>query len=330
MKSSATRDSILEMLRKKQSCVSGEYIAGELAISRAGVWKHIRALKDSGYVIESHKKQGYKLVSPPFSQRFATGLETAYIGRELSYFETVESTNTIAKDMASSGCGDGTVVIAKEQIGGKGRLGRQWVSPIDCGLYMSIVIRPEIATSSAQKISVPLIMSIVFALEDIGVQAKIKWPNDVVCAGKKLCGILMEMRADMDSVEYIILGIGLNIRTPADAVCDPLLKDAIALDKLKDEKTDEAVIAAGICNRFESTMEALKCRDFDIGFLLDGYRKRCITLDKDVFLESNGQKHGAYAMDIDENGALIIKKDDGTMQKVLAGDVSVRGSKTYV
>lgn len=206
---------ILNILKKyEDEYVSGERLSEEFGITRAGIWKHMKSLKEAGYEIESVSNKGYKLIGTPDridEEEVTPFLKTKYIGRVFTHFEEIDSTNMEAKRVCAKSAIDGMVITAEAQTKGKGRLGRQWQSPKSRGIWMSVVLTPDISPVLASKTTIIGAAAVYNALKDMGIEAGIKWPNDIVVNGKKVCGILTEMNAEMDRINYIVLGIGINV-----------------------------------------------------------------------------------------------------------------------
>ena len=206
--------------------ISGEDLSSMLKVSRAAIWKHIEKLRKEGYRIDAVPNLGYKLVSLPdrmLSHELQWGLDTKIIGRRIFYYEKAESTNTLAYKFAQEGLEEGTVVVAEMQTKGKGRLGREWISPKGAGVYLSCILRPRILPLEVPKITLVSAVATVKAIREFsGLNASIRWPNDILVDHKKVCGILTEMKAEQDRVDFIIVGIGINVNTstkelPAEA-----------------------------------------------------------------------------------------------------------------
>ena len=211
------RDKIIEtILDSKDEFISGEELSKKLGISRAAIWKHMKALKEEGYNIESVNRKGYRLIEDPEDlltyQNISHKLETKIMGNNIVHFETIDSTNDYAKKVASQEP-EGTVIISEEQTKGKGRIGRQWHSKSKEGIWMSIILKPNMIPQKAPFITLIAGASIAKVLNDLGVQANIKWPNDIIINNKKVAGILTELSAEIDRINYIILGIGINVKT---------------------------------------------------------------------------------------------------------------------
>ena len=210
------REKILEViLDNEKEFISGEELSKKLGISRTAIWKHIRILRSQGYNIESVNKKGYRLVDEPTDllnpQNIYRNLKTKFIGKNVLHFETIDSTNDYAKKIGNE-LRDGSVIISEEQTKGKGRLGRVWESKAGEGIWMSIILKPNIIPNKAPFITLIAGASIVKALNILGVDAKIKWPNDITINNKKLSGILTELSAEIERVNYIVVGIGMNVK----------------------------------------------------------------------------------------------------------------------
>ena len=209
------RQDILEyLLQHKGEFVSGQRISESCGISRTAVWKHIRVLKERGYQIESYTRKGYCLMEAPellSAEIVSEGLATKVLGKSVHYYEKVDSTNTIARKLAEEGVPDGTVVLAEEQTGGRGRLARTWYSPFGQGVWFSLILRPSFVPMEAAKMTLLAAVSLTKAFRKLGlIDCGIKWPNDILVKGRKLVGILTELNASMEQIHYIIMGIGIN------------------------------------------------------------------------------------------------------------------------
>lgn len=211
----STKEKILGFLRNNSGYVSGEELSERLDVSRTAVWKNINALRSSGYEIESVTNRGYRLISRPdllTKEEITAGLSTAFLAKEIYYQESVDSTNEEAKRQAMHGAPNGSLFIAEEQTGGKGRLGRIWRSPRGSGLWFSILLRPSSLPEQIASLTLLAGLAVCTAIRSkTGCTAMIKWPNDVVIGSKKVCGILTEMAAEIDRVDYVIMGIGINV-----------------------------------------------------------------------------------------------------------------------
>ena len=319
---------ILELL-SGGGFVSGEAISRELGVSRAAVWKKIVALREAGWQIESGGKRGYRLTAGDSLDPalWTGGLTTARYGRgENRYEKEVTSTNTIVKEMALAGAPDGSLCIAESQSAGKGRLGRTWSAPEGKGLWVSLLLRPNLPPDQAPLITLCAAMAMARAVrETAGIDTRIKWPNDLICEGRKLCGILLELSADPDSIEYVVVGTGVNMR---EGAYPPELKDrAVVIAEL----TEKAPLRREVLVRYLAAMEALIDRLERDGFagIAEDYRALSCTLGSRVQVSGAIEMTGT-AEDIDETGALLVRDDNGETRRVLSGDVSVRGVMGYV
>ena len=223
--------SILNHLKRSNGFVSGEEISRTLKVSRTAIWKYIKQLRDDGFVIEAISHRGYRLVSEPdklFPDSIQAGLKTNIFGKKIVYFDSVGSTMDMASKMALEGASEGTVVCAESQTKGRGRLGRDWVSPKGQGIYFSAILRPAIALSEASGLTLVIAVAVCEAIRAAtGLRAMIKWPNDILYQQKKVAGILTELSAETDRINFIILGVGVNVY----GAMPSFLKDAVSLEK---------------------------------------------------------------------------------------------------
>ncbi|MDK2992468.1 MAG: BirA family transcriptional regulator [Clostridiales bacterium] len=328
------RSVVLNMLLSSQGgFVSGEDISRSLNISRTAVWKYINELKEMGYVIESHSRTGYKLIACPdvlWPDEISLGLDTSLIGREIVHFLSIGSTNDKAKELANNGCREGLIVVAEEQTGGRGRLGRRWVSPQYRGIWMSVVLRPDIQPIEAQKLTLLSALAVSNAIEDcIELKVGIKWPNDLVISGKKICGILTEMSAEVDKVNYVIIGIGINANISVEDIPDEL-KDkatslAIELGYNVDRKNLFRHISRNIDELYTYFINGNQWHD-----LMVEYREKCINVGRRAVISQGDVSWEGMVTDIDDDGALIVLDGHGEKKRIISGDVSIRGVEGYV
>ncbi len=313
------QEKILEFLKRKQEHVSGEDISGHLKISRQALWKHIQALRDSGYDITAVPHLGYKLVLCPdrlFVSEVSHGLNTKFTGKNIYYFDNLVSTMDIAMQFGIKGAAEGTLVLAESQSRGRGRLGREWVSPKYKGIYLSLILRPKILPNQAPVLTLLAAVSICEAIKTIAdLDVKIKWPNDILMHNKKLGGILTELNAEMDQVRFVVIGIGLNVNNDKKT----LPEGAISLKEEKGETINRIGLLQEILRKIENNY--LIFQDKGPGAIINKWRNYNITLGRRVKVISQKHHIEAEAIDIDTEGALIIRNDSGLMQKVTAGDV---------
>lgn len=321
------RGRILEILRAGgQEPVSGEELSRLLSVSRTAVWKHIQALKADGYDIESVPKKGYVLKSVPDRLKPAeiiTHLKTKWLGHSIHYCESVDSTNNVAKRLAEEGCENGLVVVSEEQKGGKGRLSRGWFSPFACGDWFSVVLKPPFLPQEASKCTLLAAVAVVKAVNKYkGVNAAIKWPNDILLSGKKLVGILTEMSAEFGKINYIVIGTGINVNVPKSIVPDDIKDCAVSVADAAEEPVSRVQILADVLFNIEELYEQVLQNGF--APILEEWRKYSCTLGQQVKVIAPDETYCGLAVDIDEDGLLIVKKENGETEKVIAGDVSIR------
>lgn len=321
------RKCILELLRASGlEPVSGEKISEQLGVSRTAIWKHIQALKDEGYQIESVQKRGYILREAPnrlYPQEINSCLQTKWLGRSVCYEDCVGSTNNVAKSLANAGCENGLLVVAEEQGAGKGRLSRGWISPHAKGIWFSVVLKPPFLPQEASKCTLLAAVAVVKAINSIkGVKAAIKWPNDILLNGRKLVGILTEMNAEFGHINYIVIGTGINTHGEPEDYPEDVRDIAISVADVAEEPVSRVQLLADILKNMEDLYE-LVCAE---GFapILSEWRKYSCTLGQEVKVIAPDMTYFGTALDIDEEGLLIVRKTDGELEKVVAGDVSIR------
>jgi BirA family transcriptional regulator, biotin operon repressor / biotin---[acetyl-CoA-carboxylase] ligase len=323
------KERILEYLRNSKKYVSGEDISRELNISRTAVWKYINKLKEEGYSIESSSKKGYRLVESPDRlsyEEISPLLDTNYIGRNVLYFDSVASTNDIVREYAQRGEPEGLIAVAEEQTKGRGRMGRRWSTPKGVAIAMSMLLRPNLSPQFVPTITSVIAVSVVEALTSVtGFDIKIKWPNDIVLDGKKLCGILTEMSAEIDAVNHVIIGMGMNINQ--DDFEDDIKDVAVSLKSYSGKSFERKLILAEILNRFEENYEIFKFHG--VSPFIDKIKRFSALLNNRVIISNINEKFEGEAIDIDMDGCLIVRLDNGDVRRVISGDVSVRGLYGY-
>ena len=313
------QEKILDFLKRKSDYISGDQIAQRLGISRQALWKHIQELKDSGYDIQAVPHLGYQLNSSPdrlFSFEVKTGLQTKFIGRKIYYFESLGSTMDTALQFGIKGEAEGTIVLAEAQTKGRGRLGRQWVSPKYKGIYASIILRPKISPQAAPILTLLSAVSICEAIKEVTqIEAQIKWPNDILINNKKLGGILTELNAEMDEVRFVVIGIGLNVNNDKKN----LVSGATSLKEQKKENVNRINLLQELLRKIEANYLLFQTRG--AGLIIEKWRDYNITLGKRVKVYAHKEHYEGEAIDIDTDGGLLLRSDSGLTQKVTAGDV---------
>lgn len=325
------KSKILQLLKDSDGYVSGEEISKVLGVSRTAIWKVISHLKEEGYVIESVTKKGYLLQETPdllTEDEILYHLKTKWLGRKIVHYHQIDSTNKEAKKLAASGEKEGTIVISEEQLAGRGRLGRTWISPAGTGIWMSVILRPSIAPTDASKITLLAGLAVCEGIKEAtGLPVQIKWPNDLVLHNKKICGILTEMSAEMEKINYIILGIGINVNT--DSFPEDLKNTATSLKIEGEKEYDRKEIVKAILMYLEQYYE-LYMKNQDMEDLLEKYKNHCLTLGKEVKIIHRNEEFIGKAVDLSKEGELIVEKQDGQVITVFSGEVSVRGLYGYI
>jgi BirA family transcriptional regulator, biotin operon repressor / biotin---[acetyl-CoA-carboxylase] ligase len=318
---------ILRLFREAGSCfVSGELISRELQVSRTAVWKHINGLRDAGYIIEAIPSRGYHLLSSPdilSVEEVREKLNTTRIGRHLVCLPETASTNADAFHLAEAGAEEGTAVIADSQSGGKGRRGRAWSSPSGVNLYCSVVLRPAIMPHEAPQLTFLSAVAVARAIEQAtALEPEIKWPNDVLISGRKVAGLLNEMSAETDRVNFVILGIGVNLNmTPAQFPAD-VRTPATSLLLEQGLPVNRAQFAARMLGELDRLYTDFLQHGF--GPVRDEWQQRCNANGREVVVSDTGVEtvrgmfHG-----IDGDGALLVRFSDGMVERILSGDVRV-------
>ena len=322
------RKTIVEMLKNSGSnFISGESIAGALGISRTAVWKHIQKLRDSGYEIISRERQGYKLKDAPdllLPSEIQIGLETKIIGKDMHYYPSVDSTNRVAKALAYHGAQDGTIVVAEEQTGGKGRLERNFYSPRGKGIWFSVILRPNFSPHDAPKFTLMSAVAVAEAMSRFNLQAQIKWPNDILFDGRKLVGILTEMSGEIGKIAYIVIGVGINVNITREEFPEDLKPIAASLSEMNGDSISRVKFFRAVLEEFDKLYQMVT--KFGFGKIIERWRKYNITLGKNVRVIAAADGTESFtgkAVDLDETGALIVETAYG-LKTVYAGDVSIR------
>lgn len=322
MKDKAVEEKILELFKQQPNAfLSGEQISSGLSISRSAVWKHIEKLRTLGYEFDAVPHLGYRLRKTPdrlYPQEIRFALRAHTIGKEIVYYDIVDSTNTAAYHLAKKGAPEGMVILAEAQTKGKGRLSRNWASPKQKGIYMSVILRPELTPFQAPKITLLAAVSAALAIRDYsGVPALIKWPNDILANGKKIGGILTEMEAEPDTVKFLILGIGINVNARASE----LPKGASSIFEETGNKTSRVELVRAVLERLDENYTLFKREGFSP--IKKEWRNLSATLGRRVRVTCMDKKVEGEATDIDSDGGLKIRLDNGFYEKVMAGDVLV-------
>ena len=321
------RERILGLLYQRgKEYISGEELSKRLEISRTAVWKHIKVLKEEGYKIASQKRLGYSLVSVPdllLPYEIKRDLKTKILGKRIYYFKEIGSTNDFALELARKGIGEGTIVIAEVQIKGKGRLGREWFSPFG-GLWISIILKPKIIPTQAPGMTVIAALGVAETIRKLySLDVFIKWPNDVLLGSrlKKVCGILTEMGAEQDRVNYVVIGIGVNLNVGIKEFPIEFRENTTSLEEELERRIDRGEFTRRMLKEIEDFYLLFKKKGF--APILKEWKNLSATLGKRVKAVSGRRIIEGKAIDIDSDGALIIKTKEGKKERILAGDVTL-------
>lgn len=324
------KEEILILLRERNDFVSGQELCEKFGVSRTAVWKVINQLKEEGYEISSVHNKGYCLVAQKdvlSDVEIKSRLQTERMAWELVYLTETGSTNNDCKLMAEQGAKEGLLVVADRQNSGKGRRGRSWQSPKGTTISMSLLLRPTYETDAAPQVTLVMALAMADAVREVtGLEAKIKWPNDIVVGGKKICGILTEMSLDMDTINYVVIGVGVNVNN--DSFEDEIQETATSLKLQTGNTVSRASLIAVAMKYFEQYYEQFS-KDLDMKNLKDRYQGYLVSMGKEVrVLDPKGEYVGV-CRGINEAGELMVELQDGTVTCVYAGEVSVRGLYGY-
>lgn len=329
-------EAVLSLLRAGNGAyLSGEELSRQLGLSRAAVWKSVEALRKAGYTVEARSGLGYCLRSAPDALTETEIRQhlgpTARVGREIQCFDEIDSTNTYVKQIALTGAADGTVVVANAQTAGRGRMDRSFQSPPDRGIYLTALLRPALPVEKLLPVTAMTGVAVCEAVERVcGVRPQLKWPNDPVLNGRKLCGILTELslEAETGRLQFLAVGIGLNVSQHPEDFSPELREIATSLEQELGRAVSRPALAAeeiAALDRMDTALRAGLWRPY-----LEAYRKDCVNLGKRVqLLKPSGERETAEALDIDEQFGLIVRDANGQQRTIRSGEVSVRGLYGY-
>ncbi|MHC1722710.1 MAG: biotin--[acetyl-CoA-carboxylase] ligase [Aminipila sp.] len=327
----SVKDEVLKTLEiNKGESFSGEALAGRLGVSRAAVWKAITALRKEGYPIEAATNKGYALMEDSdvlSEQGIRLHLCQSTSVLPLHVYKTLDSTNLTAKRLALEGVSHGTVVISNEQTKGRGRLGRDFYSPPSSGIYLTILLKPNFDLSKSVLITTASSVAVFNAIKKVcGIESQIKWVNDVYINGEKICGILTEAITDFETgtIEYIALGIGINCHIPESGYPDEIRNKAGAIQA----SFSRNELAAEVINQVMSIYEDIESRNF-----ISEYKKHSMVLGKNIEVikhyskqqtSENPDAQSAVAIDIDNDGGLMVEYEDGSREVLNTGEISIK------
>lgn len=324
------KEKILALLKSTSYYVSGQDICNRLGVSRTAVWKNINALKQEGYEIDSVNNKGYRLISEPDiinEMRIREYMHTKWMAKNIIYLPVTDSTNTQAKRLGEEGAEHGTLVVTQCQTAGRGRRGRSWESP-EGNVYFTFILRPDVEVSRASMITLISVLALAKAIEKVtGLHTQIKWPNDVVANGKKLCGILTESSTDLEYINYVVVGIGINVNQTSFP--DELADKASSLLLELGYSVNRGAVLGEFLNLFEVYYDIF-IKTEDMSALIDVYNEMLVNCGREVKIIEKDKERILKAIGIDENGGLIVENPEGIRESIISGEVSVRGLYGYV
>ncbi|KGR79528.1 biotin--[acetyl-CoA-carboxylase] ligase [Ureibacillus manganicus] len=322
-----TKDELLSrFLKANNEPISGQQLAEEFGMSRTAIWKHLQTLQEEGYTFETIKKKGYILTSKPDRvdpARISSFLKTARLGKQVHYYDECTSTQTIAHELVRNGVEDGTIVVAESQTEGKGRMARHWESTKGKGIWMTIIIRPKILPHQAPQFTLIAAVSVVNAIRSLGksISPEIKWPNDILLNGKKCTGILTEMIAEMDGVQALLIGIGINVNQKLEDFPDELKDIATSLAIEADEKIERAELIAAILQYLEKYTDVYLKLGFEpIKVLWEEFSG---TIGKKIKATTLREVIEGTAIGITEDGVLEVKLDNNEIKRIYSADIEI-------
>lgn len=321
---------ILKMLRETGDYVSGQEICEKLGVSRTAVWKIIRKLQEEGYQVEAVRSRGYRIIDGPdvvTAGEVESLLDTEWAGKEIVCYPETDSTNIRIKHLGDEGAPHGTLAVADRQTAGRGRRGRAWESPGGSCIYMSILLHPDLAPEKAPMLTLVMACSTAEGIMDCAdVKVQIKWPNDIIVNGKKLAGILTEMSTQVDYINHVTIGVGINVnlqRFPGE------IQNATSLLSETGTRIKRAPVIAAVMKHFEENYKIFMQTE-DMSGLMEKYSSLLVNQGREVLILEKDAEYKAYAEGINQKGELVVRREDGTIENICAGEVSVRGVYGYV
>lgn len=325
------KEEILRLLRSADGYISGQELCNRFGVSRTAVWKAINQLKEAGYEIEAQQNKGYRLMAAPdlmTEAEIKSLMHTEWVAKEVLYFDTIDSTNTKGQELAEKGYPSGTLVVADKQESGKGRRGRSWVSPSGTGIFMTLMIKPDINPNNASMLTLVAALAVAKAITSVtGEEALIKWPNDIVVNSKKVCGILTEMNAQFDYINHIVVGIGINVHNESFPEEISQMASSLMIEA-GGKRFHRALIIAETMSYFEQYYDTF-LKTQDLSALVREYDKLLVNRNKSVRVLDPKEPFDGKAMGITPKGELIVDTWE-SRKLVSSGEVSVRGIYGYV
>lgn len=320
----STRNKLINLLaNNKDEYISGQMLSEKLNISRSAIWKHMKELEKDGYEIEGKSNQGYRMISFPNKLSENTvqwGLNTKWLGKTVIHKTTTPSTQIIAHQAAQNNAAHGTVIIADEQTSGRGRMSRQWHSTKQKGIWLSLILRPTILPYLAPQLTLlaaTVLADVVYSFTKT--QPQIKWPNDILLNGKKTAGILTEMQAEQDQIQYIVIGIGLNVNQTNDDFPGDLQTIATSLQKETNKAWDIVALTQKILATFESAFDSYVKNGFP--HVKDKWETYGFKIGESIWIKTLQDEWQAIFLGIAEDGALLTKTSDGETKKLYSAEI---------
>ncbi|WP_335869692.1 biotin--[acetyl-CoA-carboxylase] ligase [Bacillus sp. 2205SS5-2] len=324
---SPIRKKIVEAFAEAQGAfLSGQDLANETGCSRTAVWKHIEELRKEGYELEAVRKKGYRILQAPdkvSEDELLMGLATEKLGRVIHYNDSVESTQKLAHILVHDHVPEGTIVIAEEQTAGRGRLMRKWDSPKYTGIWMSVILRPNLPPQKAPQFTLISAVAVVQAIRELtDVEAEIKWPNDLLINGKKITGILTELVAESDKINAVIIGIGINVNQQVESFSEEI-KDVATSIRLEGGKpVSRAALVQQILLKLEKYYSLYMREGFyPIKLLWESY---AISIGKDIMARTMNETIYGKAMGITDEGVLLVREESGEIREIYSADIQIQ------
>ena len=325
------KNEILKCLKQTDGYVSGQELCERLGVSRTAVWKVIRQLEAEGYEIEAVRNRGYRLHDSADilnEAEIRAVLTSQWLGQNVKFLEEIDSTNNEVRRVAEQGAPEGTLVVAENQTAGKGRRGRRWDSPKGSGIWYSFLLRPEFAPEHASMLTLLAAMAVQNSVKEVtGLDGLIKWPNDIVVNGKKVCGILTEMSTEEDAIRYVVVGIGINANTTDFP--EEIRATATSLALELGHPVCRAAVINGVMCAFEEYYGRYR-ETLDMSLLKDLYNQKLVNAEREVKVLAPGGDYTGISHGINDAGELIVELPDGSIREINSGEVSVRGIYGYV
>lgn len=325
------KNKILKILKENNNFISGEYLSELFGVTRAAIWKSIKQLENEGYVIESRTKIGYKLISLPdrlYSSEIKELIpKSNTIGNNIIYFEELDSTNNYAKNLPISEINEGNVVVTEYQNKGRGRLNRVWVSPKYKDIKFSLILKPNISFQNIGHLTILFALAVCEAIEKyMGMTFEIKWPNDILFGGKKICGILTEISGEIDNIQFVVVGTGINVNTTQDDFNEELKDKITSLKIIAGKNINRVALFAQVLNSIEKYYMNYNFDNFNE--ILMEYKNKLTIMNQDIDINLGNDTLVGYVLDIMPNGSLKVRLKSGEIREFISGEVSIR-SKSY-